>query len=150
MQWSILRELKDKDIRITIRPELTGKPSQFGDLNELIKISSEFENVLPCIDFAHLHAREGKFNSYDEFSFVLEEIEKRFGKNALNNMHIHLAGINYSIKGERNHLNLKDSDMNYKDLIMAFKDFKIKGVVISESPNIEQDAMLLKNMFYKK
>ena len=129
---------------------MTGKPSQFGDINELIRLSSELENVLPCIDFAHYHARDnGKYNTYEDFSKVLAEIEKSLGRQALNNMHIHLAGINYTIKGERNHLNLKDSDLNYKDLIRSFKEFKIKGVVISESPNIESDALVLKELFNK-
>jgi len=141
----IEKMLKARDINIIIRPELTGKPTQFGDLKELIKLSQDIENVMPCIDFAHLHARyNGKYNSYAEFSSVLAEIEKSLGRDALNNMHIHLAGINYNEKGERNHLNLKDSDMNYKDLLKAFKDFKIRGIVISESPNIEEDALMMK------
>lgn len=146
----ILTELKNNDIKITLRPELTGKPSQFGDISELIRLSSELENVLPCIDFAHYHARDnGKYNTYEDFSNVLAEIEKSLGRQALNNIHIHIAGINYTIKGERNHLNLRDSDMNYNDLIKSFKEFKIKGVVISESPNIEQDAIFLKKLFNK-
>ena len=141
-------KLKENNIRITLRPEFAGKISQFGNLQELIRLSQELENVLPCIDFAHLHAREnGKYNTYEEFCSVLSEIEKSLGREALNNMHIHVSGINYSAKGERNHLTLKDSDLNYKDLIKAFKDFKINGVVISESPNIEQDALLLKKAF---
>lgn len=144
----ILTELKNKGIKITLRPELTGKPSQFGDISELIRLSSELENILPCIDFAHYHARDnGKYNTYEDFSNVLAEIEKSLGREALDKMHIHLAGINYTIKGERNHLNLRESDLNYNDLIKSFKEFKIKGVVISESPNIESDALLLKKLF---
>ncbi|MBS3108350.1 TIM barrel protein [Candidatus Woesearchaeota archaeon] len=145
----ILKELRDKGINITIRPELTGKPTQFGDLNEIVKLSSELENVLPCIDFAHFHARTNKKNSYQEFSNLLSHIEEILGRTALKNMHIHVAGINYSIKGELNHLNLKESDMKYTELVKAFKDFSIKGVVISESPNIESDALLLKGIYLK-
>ena len=66
---------------------------------------------------------------------------------ALKEMHIHLSGINYGEKGEKNHLELEDSDMNYKDLIKVWKDFKIKGVVVSESPNIEKDALLMKKTY---
>ena len=32
---------------------------------KVIKLSQEIEGVLPCIDFSHLHAREGKVNTYD-------------------------------------------------------------------------------------
>ncbi len=64
-------------------------------------------------------------------------------------MHIHISGIHYTDKGERHHLPLKESDFNYKDLCKAFKEFKIKGVVISESPIIEADAILMKKTYKK-
>ncbi|MEK6937589.1 MAG: TIM barrel protein, partial [Nanoarchaeota archaeon] len=132
-------------------PETTGKPTQWGDLKEILRLSQELEQVLPCIDFSHLHARTGgKNNTYEEFRQMLVEVEKAKGREALNNMHIHVSGINYTAKGERNHLNLQESDLNYKDLIKAWKEFKIKGVVISESPNIEGDALLMKEEWDKR
>ena len=145
----IVNILKDEGNKIWIRPETTGKFTQFGDLDEAIKLSQEIEQVLPCVDFAHMHAKGGKFNTYDEFISILEKIEKELGKEAIKNMHIHVSGIDYGIKGEKKHLNLKDSDLNYKDLVKAWKDFNIKGVVISESPNIEGDALLLKDVYQK-
>ena len=103
---------------------------------------------MPCIDFSHLHARSiGKNNTYEEFKQNLVDVEKGLGKEALNKMHIHLAGIEYGPKGERHHLELDQSDMNYQDLLKVFKEFKIKGTVISESPNIEQDALLLQKSY---
>jgi len=144
----IAETLKDESNKIEIRPELTGKTSQFGDLDELIKISQEIEQVWPCIDFAHYHARyNGKYNSHKEFAFVFEELEKGLGKEILKNMHIHMSGIKYGAKGESSHLELKDSDMNYKDLMNVFKEYKINGYVISESPNIEKDALLMKRTY---
>src|SRR3989344_5298044 len=146
----IVKEVKEYDNKIWIRPEISGKKSQFGDLNEVIKLSKEIDQVMPCIDFSHFHAREnGKYNTKKEFDSILEDIEKNLGKEALNNMHIHVAGIAYGEKGEKNHLNLQDSDFNYKDLIKVWKEFKIKGVVVSESPNIEKDALLLQEEYLK-
>lgn len=144
----ISQTLKKENNKIWIRPETTGKGSQFGNLDEILNLSQEIDNVMPCIDFAHFHARtNGKYNSYKEFCSILEEIEKKLGKKGLENMHIHFAGINYGEKGERNHLNLKDSDLKYKKLAKALKDYKIKGVAISESPNIEEDALLMKKAY---
>lgn len=144
----IVKTLQDEGIKLWLRPETTGKESQFGSVQELVDLSSEIEQVLPCIDFAHLHARSvGKYNSYEEFSEFFSLVEKKLGKDALNNMHIHMAGINYGPKGERNHLVLKESDMNYKDLMKALKDFNCKGVLICESPNIEEDALLMKKFY---
>ncbi len=145
-----VKKVQDSGHKICVRPETTGKASQFGTITEILKLSKEIEQVMPCVDFSHLHARSnGKFNTRKEFQQVLEEIEKSLGKEGLENMHIHLSGIAYSEKGEKNHLKLEESDMNYKDLLKVWKEFKIAGVVICESPNIEEDAMMLKKEFYK-
>ncbi|RMF55027.1 hypothetical protein D6745_03340 [Candidatus Woesearchaeota archaeon] len=144
----IISQLKDEGISIWVRPETTGKETQFGTVQELVRLSQELDMVMPCVDFAHLHARSvGKFNTYDEFAGVLNELEKGLGRNALDNMHIHISGINYGEKGEKNHLILEESDFNYAELMRAFKDFRIKGIVICESPNIEQDAMLMQKTY---
>ena len=135
---------------IWVRPETTGKPSAWGDLKETIRLSQEVEGVLPCIDFAHLHARSGgKENTLEEFRAQLALVEKGLGKLGLNNMHIHVSGINYSEKGERNHLLLDESDLNYKDLVKVWKEFKIKGIVICESPIMEKDALILQKVYGK-
>lgn len=147
---SITTELKDNGNDIWIRPETTGKATQFGNLKELIKLSQELDNVMPCVDFAHLHARNGGGNnSLAEFRATLEEVEKGLGKNGLENMHIHMSGINYGDKGEKNHLILKESDFKYEELMKAFKEFKLKGVVVCESPNIEDDALLMQKVYGK-
>ena len=140
--------LEKEKINVWVRPETTGKGTQWGDFEEIIRLSKEFEKVLPCIDFSHIHARTaGKYNTYDEFAHILERIGKELGNVALENFHAHIAGIEYTSKGERQHLILKDSDMNYKDLLKALKDFNIKGAVVCESPNIEEDAQLLKEYY---
>jgi len=146
----IVSKVKEFDKNIWIRPEISGKKSQFGDLNETIKLSNDVEQVMPCIDFSHFFARDtGKHNTYDEFKAILETIEKKLGKEAINNMHIHVAGIEYGDKGEKNHLDLEESKFNYKDLMKALKEFKVKGVLISESPSIEQNALLMQKTFSK-
>lgn len=147
----VVDTLKEEGNDIWIKPELTGKATQFGDLQELIKLSQEIEQVQPCIDFAHYNARYvGKYNSYEHYADLLAQIEKGLGREALDNMHIHVSGINYGEKGERNHLILEESDMDYKGLIKAWKEYKIGGIVISESPNIEGDAILMRDIYKNK
>ena len=144
----ILDVLENENIDVWIRPETTGKATQWGDLDEIIKLSKDFEQVLPCVDFSHLHARSvGEYNTYDEFSKILEKIGTEIGQYALENFHGHLAGIEYTSKGEKQHLNLENSDMNYKDLIKAMKKFGVKGALVCESPNIEDDCKLLKDYY---
>lgn len=145
----IVDVLEREKIDIWVRPETTGKATQWGDLDEIIRLSSEFEKVLPCIDFSHLHARSaGEYNTYDEFSRVLEKLGTEVGQYAIDNFHGHLAGIEYTAKGEKNHLNLENSDMNYKDLLKVLKEFGVKGALVCESPNIEGDCKLLKDYYY--
>jgi deoxyribonuclease-4 len=62
-------------------------------------------------------------------------------------MHIHVSGIEYGPKGEKKHLVLKDSDLNYKDFLKALKDYEVCGCVINESPNLEEDAGMMKKIY---
>jgi deoxyribonuclease-4 len=135
--------LARENIRVWLRPELTGKGSQFGTLDELLDLSTELAGVAPCIDFAHLHARTGGANSYADFAAVLEKVKERLGEAALGNMHIHLSGIEYGNKGERRHLDLEYADMNYRELLKTLADYGVGGMLICESPNLEGDALLL-------
>jgi deoxyribonuclease-4 len=147
----IVKTLQEGGNNVWIRPETTGKKSQFGTLKELVKLSQEIEQVLPAVDFAHLNARtNGESNRYEHFESVLNTLETGLGREILDNMHIHISGIEYSPKGERRHTTLEESDINYEELIKSWKDYKIKGIVISESPNIEFDALLLKNIYESK
>lgn len=144
----IIDIVEKENVKVWIRPETTGKATQWGDLDEVIALSKEFEQVLPCVDFSHLHARSGgQYNTYQDFCMILERIGNEIGAYALENFHGHLAGIAYSDKGEKHHLELQNSDMNYKDLLKALKEFDVKGAIVCESPNIEEDCKLIKEFY---
>lgn len=145
----ITSQLRTEGNRVWIRPEVTGKATQFGTLEEVVELSAEVEGVAPCIDFAHWHARTGKFNSYGEFIFTLKQVEAKLGRRALDNMHIHVSGIDYGKHGETKHLSLAQSDFNYVDFIKALVDYKVKGLVICESPDTyrEEDTLLLQQTY---
>jgi len=143
----VVNQLKRENNRVWIRPEVMGKPSQFGTPEEVLNLCTELEGVAPCIDFAHWHARTGEFNSYPEFASILQQIKQWLGDEALDNMHIHVSGIAYGKKGEIKHLNLKESDLQYVELLKALKDYETKGLVTCESPNLEEDALLLQETY---
>jgi deoxyribonuclease-4 len=144
----VMNILRKEGNKVTISPEVTGKPSQFGTLEEILQLSSEIDGVAPCVDFSHWHARTGQANSYQEFLAILDQIERKLGRRALDNMHIHLSGIAYGKKGEIKHLMLPESDFQYTELLKALKERKAKGVVICESmPYLEQDALLLQQTY---
>lgn len=143
----VLNRLKRENNTVKIRPEVMGKGSEFGTVDEVLNLCAELEGLAPCIDFAHWHARTGGFNSYPEFVSILKRVKERLGKAALDDMHIHFSGIRYGAKGEISHLNLKESDMQYVELLKALRDYEVKGLVICESPNLESDAMLLQETY---
>ncbi len=143
----VLVQLEEENIRLWIRPEIMGKASEFGTVSEILRLSTELDGVLPAIDFAHWHARNGKFNSYPEFGSVFKQVKDNLSPSALENIHIHFSGIKYGKSGELSHLNLKESDFRYLELLQALRDFDVKGLVVCESPNLEEDALLLKNTY---
>ena len=143
----VLSILKSERNSVVLRPETMGKKSQFGSLEEILFLCRDLDGMLPCIDFSHIYAREGKANTYREFYRILKKIEKKLGSATLKNMHIHISGVAYSDKGEIKHLTLNESDFSYEEWVQAVKDYGIEGRVICESPNKEQDALMVKRLY---
>jgi len=144
----VLGWMREEGIDICLRVETMGKTSQWGSLTEVLRLSSEVKGVLPCIDFCHLFARNlGKVNNYIRFCRWLEEYEKVLGRRGLDNMHIHMSGVEYGSVGEKWHLTLNESELKWQEVLKALKQFDCKGVVISESPNIEKDAVMMKKYY---
>lgn len=144
----IVESLEQENIDATLRPETTGKKTQFGTLDEVLRLSMELERVLPCIDFAHMYAKSrGALNSYEQFYQVLERVESALGREGIKNMHIHMSGIEYGKGGERDHVVLRESAFRYMEVLRALHDFNASGIVICESPNLEEDASLLKESY---
>jgi deoxyribonuclease IV len=138
--------------KIYIGLELTGKETQVGSLDDLLYFYEKYkaDNVLPVIDFSHQHARfDGYFKDDKNTDTFFEKLSSY--PDYLKNMHSHISGIEYSPKGERNHVMLTDkaNDFPYKKILEKLVEIKANGVVISESPIPHQDALLLKKEYGK-
>jgi deoxyribonuclease-4 len=130
-----LRAILDAEgVEVTLRPETMGKPAMFGSLDEVLQLSRDIPGVLPCIDFAHLHARTGRFNSYEEFMSILDAVEAALGQRGLHQFHAHLSGIAYGPRGERQHLPLNEADLRYRELLQALIDRGVQGTIGVEAP----------------
>ncbi len=140
--------IEKEGLRVSLRPELMGKISQFGTLEEIVSLSKDLGGpIKPCIDFAHLHARTGRYNSYEEFAGVFEYIKKELGEEALKEMHMHFSGIKYSLRGEQKHVITRLSDFKTREFLKALRDYEVCGVLVCESPNGEGDTLLLKKIY---
>ncbi|MFC1930552.1 TIM barrel protein [Chloroflexota bacterium] len=145
----VMGVLKEENINLWIRPEISGKTGSFGTLDEILGLSSEIPGIAPCIDFSHWYARQTGFNTYPEFSGLLKKVERKLGTASLESMHLHVSGIQYGKSGENKHLNLKESNFNYIELLQALIDNGCSGLLICESPNLEDDALLLQETYHK-
>lgn len=144
-----LDELRTLGNPVTLRPETMGKSAMLGSLEDTLAMAKALPGVKPCIDFAHLHARpgDGSINTYEEFSNILDLYAKSLGDLALSQLHIHLSGIRYTEKGEKDHLALRDSDLNLEDLFKSLKEYHCRGRILCESPILEEDALYLKELW---
>ena len=147
-----VKELQKNGDHVTIRPETMGKSAMLGSFEDALAMSKAMEGVQPCLDFAHLHARpgDGTLNTYEEWSRLLEKYGRELGGNALKNLHIHLSGIEYGPKGEKNHLPLADADLDLKALFKALHEFGCAGRILCESPIMEEDALNMKKAWMKR
>ncbi|MBM3247584.1 TIM barrel protein, partial [Candidatus Pacearchaeota archaeon] len=109
-------EIDKNKWNVILAPETTGKPSQFGDLDELLQISSEVGCGI-CVDFAHLKAR---YNGNINYSEIMEKIKK----SSLKKIHAHFSGIEFTAKGERKHLVTQEKDI--KELFTYLKKLDIE------------------------
>lgn len=136
-------ELRQQGNPVVLRPETMGKGAMLGSLEDTLTMAREIEGVEPCIDFAHLHARagDGTLNSYAEWKGVLAAYRKALGARALKRLHCHLSGIEYTAKGERNHVPLDEADLDLEGLLRALADAGCRGRILCESPILEDDAL---------
>ncbi len=134
---------------VVLGAELTGKKSAYGSLDEIIDLAGHFglRQVMPVIDYAHFHAREGRLKSKDDYLRILERVENKLGSEAAKSFHCHFSGIEFSDKGERNHLPVESGSPPFAPLSQAWRENGWGGTVICESPLIEKDALALQNAY---
>lgn len=143
--------LLGKGVQVTLRPETMGKSALLGSLEDTLELSRSIEGVEPCLDFAHLHARrgDGSLNTAQEWGEILNIYASVLGDDALKRLHIHLSGIEYSAKGEKNHLPIQESDFNLSGLFQALRAKDCGGRILCESPILEDDALMMQSLWDK-
>lgn len=144
-----VNELRSKENPVFLRPEIMGKSALLGSFEDTLEMSKSIPGVLPCLDFAHLHARpgDGTINSTREWSVYIEEYAKLLGSASLHALHIHLSGIEYTAKGEKNHLPLRESDLHLSELFHVLKSASCGGRILCESPVMEEDAVYMMELW---
>jgi len=146
-----MRALGIKNVKIG--PETMGKPSQLGSLDEVLSLCEEVEQTQLVVDWAHLHARdEGRFKTVDDFRRVVVGIENRLGTKAIKDMHCHFSKVEFTNKGERRHHTMGEAGYgpDFTMLAKVIAEFKLKPVIISESPILDIDAIMMQSILQKE
>ncbi|MDH7563541.1 MAG: TIM barrel protein [Candidatus Bathyarchaeota archaeon] len=135
--------------QVKLGTETSGKIAQLGSLDEVLHICNEVERTQPAIDWAHLHARDGgRFRKVEDFRSVIAQIESRLGTEAARDLHCHFTKIEFSDKGERRHHALDEPRYgpDFEMLAKVIAEFRLKPVVISESPLLDVDAVKMRDI----
>ncbi|MBI4731405.1 MAG: TIM barrel protein [Chloroflexi bacterium] len=143
-----VEEIRAAGNPVTLRPEAMGKTAVIGSLEDVLALA-KIPGVVPCIDFAHLHARatDGTMNTYDEWMHVLDACHKTLGDASMKQMHIHLSGIEYGPKGEKNHLVMEEADLDFRALFRSLRAAGAGGRLLCESPVLEVDALKFRELW---
>ena len=147
----VMKNLVIKNVKLG--PETMGKLSQFGSLNEILSLCEQVEQTQPVIDWGHLHARcKGCFKTIEHFRKVVEEIEERLGTDAAKDMHCHFTKVEFTDKGERRHHTMDETAYgpDFRMFAKVVAEFKLRPVIISETPVIDVDAIKMRNIFQKE
>ncbi|MDH3878523.1 MAG: TIM barrel protein, partial [Desulfobacterales bacterium] len=128
----IQKKISKNKWEVQLCPEVTGKPSQFGSVEELLKLKKETRCGI-CVDFAHLYARQ---QGDIDYSQILKKLPRKF--------HAHFSGIEYGPKGERKHL--KTTKKFFEPLAQALLKTKRDITLICESPQPYRDAAMMKRV----
>ena len=135
---------------VYLGPETTGRSSQLGSLEEVIRICEEIGTARPVIDWAHLHARNGSasIKGKDDYIRILDEIERRLGGDVVKNLHTHFSKIEFTSKGERKHHALSEAGYgpDFRPLAEVIVETGINPVIISESPLLDLDAVRMRSI----
>lgn len=96
---------------VRLCPECMGKAGQIGNLGETLALCLTDDRLIPCVDFAHVHALgQGCLNSTEDFARLLDNMEQTLGAERAKTMHVHFSTIEYGAAGERRHRTFADMD----------------------------------------
>lgn len=139
---------------ITLCPELLGKISNLGSLDEVLTMCALDDRMIPCIDFGHVHARTmGGLKSTEDYERLFDSLENALGSERTRKLHIHFSRVEYSAAGERKHHTLQDIQYGpeFVHLARVLLKRKIEPVVICESRDtMAEDACRLKDLYQQE
>ncbi len=140
---------------ILLCPETMGKINQLGDLDEVLRICTLSDRLLPCIDFGHLYARTlGADDGAEAMEHILDRMEAELGAERASRFHSHFSHVEYTLKGgEKRHRTFADSDgfgPDWTPLAAAIARRGWSPMFICESDGTQaEDAAAMKDIYLR-
>lgn len=140
----ILLQAKKMKLNTQLSYETMAKTSQFGSLEELLKLKEEVndESFSVTVDFAHIFVRNNGKIDYKE---IFDKIEE----SGIKTLHSHFSNVKYSLNKKRFvdiHIPI-NSHPPFKPLAEEILRRKKDITIISESPLLEKDSLKMKKIF---
>ncbi|WP_366921834.1 TIM barrel protein [Metallumcola ferriviriculae] len=131
--------------QIKLAPETMGKRNQLGTVEEVLALCQVADNIVPTVDFAHLHAVSGGgLTAREHFEEIVDRVEAVLGMKVLKNLHVHFSPIEYTAGGEKRHRNLEDEGFgpDFSPLAEIIKERNLSPTIICESSDRQaEDAI---------
>ena len=139
----VYRQLDEAGLsHVHLCPETMGRYSQIGDLQETLKFCLMDSRLIPCVDFAHLHALSaGGLNTQADFEAVLDQAEQVLGIDRARDMHIHFSTIEFTAAGEKMHRTFSETKYGPRFELLGplLRERKYRGTVICECRGTQAD-----------
>lgn len=123
--------------------ETMSKQSQFGSLDEIIKLCKDVgrKQLIPYIDWGHLYVRGKGSIDYGEVFDKLKVLK-------LDHINSHFEGVGKNKKGEFVDVHIPiGNNPPFEPLAKEILKRKLNVTIISESPILEQDSLKMKEIF---
>ena len=138
--------------QVRLCPETMGRSSQIGDLTETLDFCLLDERLIPCLDFAHLHALgQGCLRGPEDFQAVLDAVEAALGLDRAREMHVHFSTIEYTRAGEKRHHTFAETAFGprFEQLAPLLAARAYQPRIICESKGtMAEDAKAMQEMYH--
>ncbi len=136
---------------IFLAPETMGKKNQLGSLEEVLELCELGAQLVPAVDFGHLHAVSGgEFTEAQAYKAVFDLITARLGREYVQNLHIHFSPVEFTLGGEKKHRTALETGFgpDFRPLAQILAERKLNPTIICESAGTQaEDAILYRDLY---
>ncbi len=138
---------------IHICPETMGKVKQLGTVEEVIKLCSIDERLIPTIDFGHVNSMTlGGLKKKEDIEAIFDMIENKLGRERVMSFHAHYSRIEYTNGGEKKHHTYAETEFepDFDFIAEVIAERGLTPRIVCESAGTQtRDAAAIKKLYQK-